>query len=423
MRLRAYIITSMFLCACSSVVDVTSPISGGFTQIDTMGKDLWKIDQNKWIYAQMKSEYYWNEDMPDSITLDFNQSPLDFFADLIADGDRFSYCEVNTNYRASSESMQGVDYQSYEDVTGNIIYRVLRGAEDSGRGCLYRGDWFTIKQGKPVKGYIAYGCFVEGVCLDKVFPNSVRDTLYHIGEQTIGYIVYNEFESYASFARSFVSLQNRGKVDNLVLDLRYNHGGYVDVCTRIASLLVPEKYLGEIFQMHKRNKIQTEKRIKKTGGTGLDTLLFYDNVQIRQINLDLSRLYVLTTSNSASASEALIHCLSPYMEVITIGTTTYGKNVGSVTISDDDYKYAITPITFQYLNSCGVGVSENGIEPDIEVEDDLDHMLGDLDESMLNAAIAHIEGQMPDTVKYKRKSTSSYPRLIGESTIQKRNNL
>lgn len=422
MNLRAkYIVLMLFISSCSVDLDIITPEGKDFVMVETSVEESWEHAHNEWIYARMKSDYLWNEDMPDSSHLDFSQSPLKFFQSLLSDEDRFSYCDINHEYSGSSAFFSGVDYQGYEDAEGKTVFRVLKRNDDSVG--FERGDWFIFRDGQPVYGNMLKGVFIEGVRPDRVFTTPVKDTVYHIGGMHIGYIVYDRFESYADFGRSVISLKGRSEIDDLVLDLRYNPGGYVEVCRQVASLLVPKEYLGGLFQMWERNRLQISESIEKNGGTGLDSLWFADNVRVRELNLGLERLYVLTTANSASASEALIHCLRPYLKVITVGSTTRGKNVGSTTFSDDDFRYSITPITFKYLDKDGKPASEYGIPPDIMAQDDLDHLLGDTEESMLKAAVTHITGGNPIPEMRKSISDVLYPRVKGKSTISERNNL
>ena len=119
-------------------------------------------------------------------------------------------------------------------------------------------------------------------------------------------------------------------------------------------------------------------------------------------SLQLSKVYVLTTRSSASASELVINGLKSYIDVVQIGTKTSGKNVGSITLYDSPtfgsnnrnpaHKYAMQPITFKIVNNDNFGDYQDGLVPEIEVFEDLNNLgtLGDTDETLLNAAINEI---------------------------------
>ena len=114
--------------------------------------------------------------------------------------------------------------------------------------------------------------------------------------------------------------------------------------------------------------------------------------------MDFSRVYFLTTSFSASASELLIVGLRPYMDVVVVGESTYGKYTGMWVIYDFDeppaHNWAILPIVLKYANSLGYTDFKNGLEPDIAVEDNLFQAkpFGDTEDPILSAALEDITG-------------------------------
>ena len=131
-----------------------------------------------------------------------------------------------------------------------------------------------------------------------------------------------------------------------------------------------------------------------------------EDEQIVPVNsLGLDKLYVLTSGNSASASELLINCLKPYIDVVIIGTTTYGKNVGSITVKDidqngninPDHKWAMQPIISQSSNVNYESEYYNGFDPDYYVAEDLTDLLplGDENELLLKSALDIIKGIKP----------------------------
>ncbi len=130
--------------------------------------------------------------------------------------------------------------------------------------------------------------------------------------------------------------------------------------------------------------------------------------------LNLDRVYILTTGSTASASELVINGLDPYIEVITIGTTTVGKNEFSLTMVDDPDRsgapfiytpsredqinpknsWAIQPLVGRNENSAGFSDYTDGIAPDIELAEDVENLgiLGDSNEPLLARAIEEITG-------------------------------
>jgi hypothetical protein len=163
------------------------------------------------------------------------------------------------------------------------------------------------------------------------------------------------------------------------------------------------------------NATYTEYLTKQNG-----TSAFVTNFQNEANNIgDLNRVFVLTSNGTASASELIINNLKPFMEVILVGDHTYGKNVGSFTITDDKnrWNYGLQPITFKIANSLDQSDygTVNGFLPNIQVSDNVlpFKLLGDPAETLLSTALNVI-----GPVAYKANATSSNPKMIG-SLIQK----
>jgi C-terminal processing protease CtpA/Prc len=120
--------------------------------------------------------------------------------------------------------------------------------------------------------------------------------------------------------------------------------------------------------------------------------------------LQLNRVYILTTKSSASASELVINCLKPYIEVVQIGDKTAGKNVGSITLYDSptyaktnvnpNHKYAMQPIVLKIVDKNGFGDYTSGILPTTSLPENFANLgvLGATDEPLLEAAINQIIG-------------------------------
>lgn len=177
----------------------------------------------------------------------------------------------------------------------------------------------------------------------------------------------------------------------MILDLRYNPGGYVSTCNELASFFVPTEHLGKLYQQQYYNKTITKEKAEKYHNNGVDSVYLKSGSWYEQWGLNLKRLIVLSTKNTASSSEALVVGLRPYMNVVVIGTQTCGKDVGSYTIVDNNYKYLLQPITFKYYNSKMESTPEEGLIPDVIVEDDKKIKRGNVDEALLKAALKYIE--------------------------------
>jgi carboxyl-terminal processing protease len=223
------------------------------------------------------------------------------------------------------------------------------------------------------------------------------------GSKKIGYLMYNGF--YANFDTqlndAFGILKSQGITD-LVLDLRYNSGGSVDTATRLASMITGA-FKGQLFAKQQWND-KIESYFDANDPESLKNL-FTDKIGTTPINsLNMTKVYIITSGASASASELVINGLKPYINVVQIGDVTAGKNVGSVTLYDsptfgkDDrnpnHRYAMQPLVLKIVNAAGFGDYQNGLTPDFTLKESLSTIgvLGDPTEPLLSLAIGKITG-------------------------------
>jgi C-terminal processing protease CtpA/Prc len=223
-----------------------------------------------------------------------------------------------------------------------------------------------------------------------------------IDNKKIGYLMYNGF--FANFEsqlnQAFAQLKSEG-ITHLVLDLRYNSGGSVDTAARLASMITGQ-FGNQVFSKQQWNQ-KVEDFFNETDPEALlnrftNTIGNGNAIQ----SLNLNKVYILTTGSSASASELVINGLKPYIQVVQIGTTTVGKNVGSITLYDSptfaktkvnsSHRYAMQPIVLRITDKNGNGDYINGIEPLVEQAENMDNLgvLGNQTEPLFNTAIQFI---------------------------------
>lgn len=363
---------------------------------------------NEWIAGVMRSDYLWKSSIPADNKLDYTASPETFFYTLLSSNDGkhtssknyfYSYIEKNKDYTSSKAisddtDSYGIDFVRYSlsNKAGyeydRVMY-VLPGSPAEKAG-LVRGDFITKIDGSDINMSAAdYKKLLQGAARSLTVLHKVSDktmatislpastavnsnpifysTVIEKNGKKIGYLVYNQFVSGPhddykdhTYDNELIALFN-GKfkgVDEFILDLRYNPGGLLTSSRLLSRLLVPQSAMSNVFCTltdaagHKTSYIfnEADKTFTLNGFT----------------SLNLSRLYVIATESTASASEAAINGLAPYMKVIKIGLTTEGKNVGSVNYDGDDkYAWDIQPITFSITSSAG-NVYNNGLAPDYE---------------------------------------------------------
>ena len=216
------------------------------------------------------------------------------------------------------------------------------------------------------------------------------DTVYTISSKKIGYLSFNSFlgdtnQVYSEFSRVFNKFANAG-ISDLIVDLRYNGGGYVSVQQKLADWLAPSSANGQLMMKEQFNDKYTQ----------------YNSVDNfnKLGSLNLSKIYFIVSHNTASASELLINNLKPFVNVQLVGPSkTYGKPVGFFPIDDGDWY--IFPVSFRSTNNQGQGNYFNGMDLNSQVADGLDKDWGDVTETCLQSAISNIT-----TGAYRLASTS-----------------
>jgi carboxyl-terminal processing protease len=206
------------------------------------------------------------------------------------------------------------------------------------------------------------------------------------GTKKVGYLVYNgffsDYENQLNDAFGNLKSQN---ITDLVLDLRYNGGGSIATATRLASMITGQ-FNGQLFAKQQWNsKLQPSFNDNDLSDNFTNTTKTGNPIN----SLNLSKVYILTTKSTASASELVINCLKPYITVVQIGNITTGKNVGSITMYDSptfnkknvnpNHTYAMQPIVLRVLNKNGFGDYSQGISPD-DTSNLLPENLGNLGE-------------------------------------------
>lgn len=247
-------------------------------------------------------------------------------------------------------------------------------------------------------------------------PVQLAQTLTIQG-QSIGYLHYTGFvrDFDSQLNNAFGQFQTDG-ITELILDFRYNGGGTVSTAVDLASM-VTGQFNGQIFYTEQWNEDLQE----EFASNGLFDNTISSGAAIN--SLGLNRLFVLTSSRTASASELIINSLSPYIDVVQVGDFTTGKYQASFLLYDSDnfqrqganinHTYAMLPLVFKTANKNGMTDFDEGLPPDVLITEDFSNLgtLGNANEPLLAAALNIIfPGPQPAT-------QASFSEQIGDSKM------
>jgi carboxyl-terminal processing protease len=424
-------ITVFTFQSCQDNDDVAAPVN---------------LDVQDFIWKGLNQYYLWQADVPNlgddrfSTQAELNTFlkgypvPEDLFDALRVDKtiDRFSW--IVPDYLVLEQELQGtslnngVDFRlSYKtgsttELIGFVRYIIAN--SDASTKDIKRGDLFTAVNGTQLtisnyQSLLAADSYTlnmadyngttivangKSVTLTKTTLDEnpiLINKVITSGSHKIGYLMYNGF--YPNYDTqlndAFASLNG---ITDLVLDLRYNSGGSVQSATRLASMITGQ-FTGKVFAKQQWNaKINAYFESENP-----ESLInsFTDKIGTTPINsLNLTKIYILTSKGTASASELIINGLAPYIEVVQIGDYTTGKNVGSVTLYDSptfgktnrnpNHRYAMQPIVLKIVNSNGFGDYLTGLKPTYELKEYINTLgiLGDANEPLLSTAIGKITG-------------------------------
>ena len=387
---RTGIVALLISCAAS----LPAHAQGSPVSCSTAGKNLYVRDV-------MNDLYLWYTEVPNVDPTSFGSPEAYLEAVRYRRLDStFSYITSRAANDAFYSDSQFIGF-GLSTILNDLELRVTQVFPDSpaSEAGLSRGDRIVEIGGRLVTALVssgqigsAFGPSEIGVELDIAFVNdagSRREAhmvkrlvtiptvsltrVYTVGGRRVGYMFFRNFvePSYEALDNAFAELSAAG-VEDLVVDLRYNGGGLVNVAQHMASYIGGLRTDGQVFaEFFHNDKYAFRNRIIR-----------FENKPQR---LRLDRLIVVTTRASASASELVINALRPFMPVVVIGGTTYGKPVGQYGIAFCDKLLA--PVSFALRNADGHGDFFDGFAPDCTAPDDADHQLGDPEEGSLKEAL------------------------------------
>lgn len=428
-------------------------------------------DINDFVYNAMFTYYFYKSEVPDlandrfatnadyaNYLSQFDEPEL-LFEDLLFDEDRFS--DIVEDYRVLENNSQGlslsngmrfglVQIAETTQVFGYVRYVVPNSPAESlnvERGMIFNEvngvnltvdtnfidllvspQQYTIGLAELQNGQLVATGQTIALTKTELTENPIHiATTLNINGQNIGYLMYNAFRSnfQSELNQVFGEFLANGVTD-LVLDLRYNGGGSVETAKDLCSMITGQ-FNGQLFAVERFNENFQDP----------DVEIFFDDTtadgqNINNLNLD--RVYILTSGSSASASELVINALNPYIDVVQIGTNTVGKFQGSTILYDSpefinkqniniNHFYALQPLIFEIENAVGFTGFENGLVPDIELKEDFFNLgsLGEPSEPLLNLALIEIGAGLQDSSTEPKDISNQFNfKMIGEYGIEQK---
>ena len=286
---------------------------------------------------------------------------------------------VYANTPASNAGLQRLDL--IREINGQPI------TTEIGTNLISERD-INLLYGNNAATFTVYKLTDEGIIFNKemkIAPSTIKtdpilfDKVYNVGDKKIGYLFYTDFISNYNnrLFEVFSKFKTEGVTD-LVLDLRYNLGGGIDAASYLVSLFTSEASLKEktilttLSYNEFLNKYYDNKNWSRSYKLGdyqeKDEYDKEGNIKYKAApnplgaNLDLSKVYIIATKNSASASELITFCSRPIMgelNVIHIGDTTRGKYTASFTVHPYDKEIGNTTYSERGLSTKEKNILKN----------------------------------------------------------------
>jgi len=361
-----------------------------------------------WDY--MDDWYLWRDSLDQSTPVTEFESLAALLVDIKAKNpiDRYSFViskqESDDLFINAQTFGYGMGYR-VDDLTNELVVTFVYQQSNAEKIGLRRGDRITEIAGHKLSALVTHEAFswpgfweeidqhtlasftwrkLDGttatntmiastVTTNTVFATEVIDS----SAGSIGYLVYNSFivPSQEDLNQAFTYFNEQG-VDELIVDLRYNHGGASTISNQLASQIGGDNVLGQVYNAPTNNSNHVSD-------------VEYFNLNNATHYLNLSKVVFITTAESASGSEVLINSLKPYLAVKLVGQKTFGKPVGMLLSQLCDE--VVFAITHHNHNADGEGDFFDGIEVDCPAIDTVAGDWGSSKDPMLTEALYLLE--------------------------------
>jgi hypothetical protein len=376
------------------------------------------------VYIYAKELYLWTNNLPDI----FNFRPKNYSTpeDVIAvvrtfspiqngvNVDRFSFVQRKVdwdNISAGNRSDYGAGYRFLSPNDLRISFVFANSA--AGKKGIQRG-WRLLKVNNIIPDtssstiqQLNQALFNStSVTIEFQKPNNTQETItltpesytanfimdkrvIDVGSKKIAYLVFHSFlggnngkDTQDALTDAFDFFASQG-ANELVVDLRYNGGGFISLARHLCNLIAPASAKGKVMFSERWNERYSS----------FNETINFDNSPVK---LNLNRVVFITTSATASASELVINSLRPYLDVRIIGRASAGKPVGFPVLpiimdrTRPTANYVVAPVAFQNFNANNFGDYFGGLQPDKLQIDDVSRNFGDTQEACLQDAITFL---------------------------------
>ncbi|WBL43732.1 S41 family peptidase [Algoriphagus halophytocola] len=366
------------------------------------------------IYESMAEWYFWNDELPASVSPgDFESNEAFLDAIIYKPLDRFSYLTTQEAFNDAFVGRNaGHGFGFAFDASERLYLTFVFQDAPAGLDGWQRGWEILEINGQPIASYknsagaynFQLGAAEPGVSNSFTFrlpdgttttrtntkteyqSNSVlHQEIIELEDKKVGYWVYQSFKATAGQSptkslevdESMKFFEEAG-IEELIIDLRYNGGGSVAVAEQINNYLIQSGNSGQLMYVNKLNALKTD----------LQKSVSFE----KKGRLNLSQIVFITSRGTASASELIINSLEPFIDITLIGDHTYGKPVGSFPLSRysntlQKNKVELVPITFATANAAGNADYFDGFPVDFAVGDSPQFNWGDQGDLRLAAAL------------------------------------
>ncbi|WP_394777673.1 S41 family peptidase [Undibacterium sp.] len=393
--------------------------------------------EKAWIRSYLNDIYLWYNEIVDVPVANYSSPESYFDALLVKNRDRFSFTSPTGDINDFFQSGLDIGYgASLVNQSGKLRVAYVEPGSPADQQHIARGAQITGIDGTPIRqlsstvktealypstaGAIhSFDIVDEGAggsrtvqmaAVSVVKTPVLNNSIIAAGNKKIAYLAFTDHVATAEMplVAAFQNFAAAG-IDDLVLDVRYNGGGYLYIANEVAAMIGGAKVQNQLFEQLRFN----DKHPEKTNDSAYRMYFANQSTQLVSLpQLNLPRVFVLTTGSSCSATESIINSLSPFMQVISIGGTTCGKPYGFIQQDNCDTSYFA--IQFDGVNAAGTGGYTNGFTPICSAADDLEHALGNSNERLLSTALSYSQTSSCPAAGFNQSQLAQSTRLPAE---------